>query len=142
MIKKTITYPDYNGVEITEDFYFNLSKTELMEMELGTTGGFIETTTQVLAAKDGPAILKAFKDLVLKSYGQKSPDGKRFIKTPELAESFAQTEAYSQLFYELITDSDAVEKFVNGIIPADMSKKIDQKTLREMNPALADMIKK
>lgn len=124
MLKKTITYSDYNGVERTEDFYFNLSKAEIMEMEMGTTGGLAEMITRIVAAQDTPAIIKIFKDLVLKAYGIKSPDGKRFIKSAELAEEFSQTEAYSILFMELATDADSAAKFVNGIVPADMSKQI------------------
>ena len=118
MLKKTFTYTDYNGVERTEDFYFNLSKAELMEMELSTTGGLAEMINKIVAAQDAPAIVKVFKELVLKSYGQKSADGRRFIKSKELAEEFAQTEVYSQLFMELATDADAASKFVNGIVPA------------------------
>ena len=118
MLKKTITYNDYNGNERTEDFYFNLTKAEIMEMELGTTGGLAEMLTRIVAAQDAPAIIKVFKDLVLKAYGEKSPDGKRFIKSEELSTAFSQTEAYSQLFMELATDADEAAKFVNGIVPA------------------------
>lgn len=117
MLKKTFTYIDYNGVERTEDHYFNLSKAELMEMELSTTGGLAEMINKIVAAQDAPAIVKVFKDLVLKAYGQKSADGRRFIKSKELADEFSQTEAYSQLFMELATDADAAAKFVNGIVP-------------------------
>lgn len=119
MLKKTITYPDYNGVERTEDFYFNLSKAELMEMELSTSGGFAEMINKVISTQDAPSIIRIFKELVLKAYGEKSPDGKRFIKSEKLSEEFSQTEAYSILFMELATDADAAASFVNGIIPAD-----------------------
>lgn len=124
MIKKTITYTDYNGAERTEDFYFNLSKAEVMEMEMSTTGGLAEMITRIVAAQDQPAIIKIFKDLILKAYGVKSPDGKRFIKSEEISTEFSQTEAYSQIFMELATDADAASKFVNGIVPADMAKQI------------------
>lgn len=124
MLKKTITYTDYNGSERTEDFYFNLSKAEIMEMEMSTTGGLAEMIQKIVAAQDAPAIIKIFKDLVLKAYGEKSADGKRFVKSDEISTAFAQTEAYSQLFMELATDADAAAKFVNGIVPADMSKKL------------------
>ena len=117
MLKKTITYTDYNGLERTEDFYFNLSKAEIMEMELSTAGGLAEMIQRIVDAQDAPAIIKVFKDLVLKAYGEKSPDGRRFIKSAEIADSFSQTEAYSQLFMELATDSDAAAAFVNGIVP-------------------------
>ena len=117
MLKKTITYTDYNGVERKEDFYFNLTKAEIMEMEMSTSGGLTEMINRSVAAQDAPAIIKIFKELVLKAYGVKSPDGKRFIKSDELATEFAQTEAYSQLFMELATDADAASAFVNGIVP-------------------------
>ena len=120
MLKKTITYTDYNGLERTEDFYFNLTKAEVMEMEMSTAGGLAETIQRIVAAQDAPAIIKIFKDLVLKAYGEKSLDGKRFIKNEEIKEAFSQTEAYSILFMELATDADAASKFVNGIVPADL----------------------
>ena len=122
MLKKTVTYTDYNGSERTEDFYFNLTKAEIMEMELTTVGGLSAMIEKIVAAKDGPTIIKTFKDLVLKAYGEKSADGRRFIKSPEIAEAFSQTEAYSQIFMELATDDEAAAKFVNGIIPEVGSK--------------------
>lgn len=122
MLKKTITYMDYNGNERTEDFYFNLSKAEVMEMELSTTGGLAEMIQKIIAAQDSPAIIKIFKDLLLKAYGEKSPDGKRFMKTKEITQAFEQTEAYSQLFMELATNADAAAAFVNGIIPQATAK--------------------
>ena len=92
MLKKTITYTDYNGVERKEDFYFNLTKAELMEMEMSTAGGLAETIQKIVDTKDAPSIIKIFKDLVLKAYGEKSADGKRFIKSKGRAEALAQTE--------------------------------------------------
>lgn len=121
MLKKTITYTDYNEVERTEDFYFNLTKAEVMEMEMSTAGGLAETIQRIVAAQDAPAIIKIFKDLVLRAYGEKSPDGKRFIKNDEIKEAFSQTEAYSILFMELATNADAAAEFVNGIVPADIN---------------------
>ena len=117
MLKKTIKYTDYNGIERTEDFLFNLTKAEIMEMELGTTGGLAEKIQRIVDAQDAPAIMEIFKDIILKAYGEKSPDGKRFIKSKELADAFAQTEAYSELFMELATDADAASAFINGIVP-------------------------
>lgn len=117
MLKKTITYTDFNGMERSEDFYFNLTQAEVMEMEMSTVGGLSEMIQRIIAAQDTPSIIKVFKDLVLKSYGEKSADGKRFIKTPEIAEAFSQTEAYSVLFMELATNADSAAAFVNGIIP-------------------------
>lgn len=121
MLKKTITYVDYNGVERTEDHYFNLSKAEIMEMELSTKGGFVEMVKKIVDAQDAPSLIKIFKDLILKAYGEKSPDGRRFIKSPEISDAFSQTEAYSNLFMELATDADAAAKFVNGILPNDLN---------------------
>ena len=118
MLKKTITYVDYNGTERKEDFYFNLSKAEIMEMEMGTTGGMVDMINRIVAAQDAPAIIDVFKKMILTAYGEKSADGKRFIKSKEISEAFSQTEAYSQLFMELATDADAASKFVNGIVPA------------------------
>lgn len=121
MLKKTITYTDYNGVSRTEDFYFNLTKAEIMEMELGTAGGLAGMIQRLIDSQDAPSIIKIFKDLVLKAYGEKSPDGKRFMKSEEISKAFSQTEAYSILFMELATDADAASKFVNGIIPSDIN---------------------
>ena len=129
MLKKTIAYVDYNGMERKEDFYFNLTKAEIMEMEMGTSGGFAEMVQRIVDAKDVPSIIKIFKDLVLKAYGQKSPDGRRFIKNDQLREEFAQTEAYSQLFMELATDDKAAAEFVNGIVPAELSEKVTPATI-------------
>lgn len=121
MLKKTITYTDYNGVERTEDFYFNLTTAEVMEMEMSASGGYGEMLKKIVAAQDAPTIIKVFKELVLKAYGEKSDDGKRFIKNDEIREAFSQTEAYSILFMELATDADAAAKFVNGIMPANLN---------------------
>lgn len=121
MLKKTIKYTDYNGTERTEDFYFNLSAAEITEMELSTTGGLVAMLENVVKAQDGPSIVKIFKEIVLKSYGEKSPDGKRFIKSKELSEAFSQTEAYSKLFMELATDADAAAAFINAVIPSTVA---------------------
>lgn len=122
MLKKTITYIDYDGNERTEDFYFNLSKAELMEMELSMPGGMAQMLNKIVAAQDSEKIIKIFKEIILKAYGEKSPDGKRFIKSEELSTAFSQTEAFSQLFIELATNADAAAQFINGIIPADAPK--------------------
>lgn len=120
MITKTIKYVDYNGTEREEKFLFNLSKAELMEMEMGTTGGLAEAIQKIVEAQDAPQIIKIFKELILKAYGQKSADGKRFIKSKELSEEFSQTEAYSQLFMELATNAEKAAEFVKGIVPGDI----------------------
>lgn len=126
MLTKKIKYTDYNGTEREETFCFNLTKAELMEMEMSTSGGLAEMIQNIVQTQDAPAIIKVFKDLVLKAYGEKSPDGKRFIKMNDagvpLSLGFSQTEAYSQLFMELATDADKAAEFINGIVPADMQQ--------------------
>lgn len=128
MLKKIITYTDYNGIERTEPFYFNLSKAELMEMELGVTGGMTEMLDKIIAAKDAPSLMKTFKEMIMKAYGVKSDDGKRLIKSEELSIAFTQTEAYSVLFMELITDDKAAADFVNGIIPNEIQAEVAAQT--------------
>lgn len=132
MLKKTITYTNYNDEEVTEDFYFNLSKAEIMEMELNTVGGLEAMIQSIINAKDIPSIVKIFKDLILKAYGEKSADGKHFMKSPEISRAFECTEAYSVLFMELSTDADAGSEFINGIIPKDVQKEFAKK-LAEQN---------
>lgn len=124
MLKKNIKYTDYNGVEREEEFLFNLTKAELMEMQMGTNGGLDEMIAALVKTQNMPEIIRIFKEIILKAYGEKSIDGKRFIKIDEkgnpLSVSFSQTEAFSNLFMELATDSKAAADFVNGIIPNDM----------------------
>lgn len=117
MLKLTRTYNDYNGMSRTEDFYFNLTQAEVTEMELSVDGGLVERINRIVAAQDGKQIIAVFKDIILRAYGEKSADGKRFIKNQELRDAFAQTEAYSDLFMELATNAEAAAKFINGVIP-------------------------
>ena len=127
MLKKTITYTDYDGVERTEDFYFNLSKAEIMEMDFSATGGMEKMIKKIVNTKDTKAMIEIFKDIILKSYGEKSSDGRKFIKVLDgrkLSEDFAQTEAYSELFMELATDDKAVAAFINGIIPQNLASEV------------------
>lgn len=134
MLKKTIPYKDYNGVERIEDFYFNLSKAEAMEMELSITGGLTEMIRKIVAAQDTPTIIATFKQIILKAYGEKSPDGRRFIKSEELSKAFSETEAYSILYMELATNANAAAEFVNGIVPKDVDAPMEQQSAK---PALA-----
>jgi hypothetical protein len=122
MLKKTIAYVDYDGNNRTEDFYFNLSKAETTEMEMSIDGGLANSLRKIVQEKDAKRIIESFKDLILRSYGEKSPDGKRFIKNQEMRDAFSQTEAYSELFMELATNADAAANFVNGIIPSVNNK--------------------
>lgn len=134
MLKKTFEFEDYNGVKKKVDHYFNLTKAEIMEMELGTVGGLSEMIQRIVNAQDTPSIVKIFKDLILKAYGEKSADGMRFVKVApdghRLADDFAQTEAYSMLFMELATDSDAAAAFINGIVPTDT--KVSQAQIEQL----------
>jgi len=127
MLKKSITYKDYNNTERTEDFYFNLTKAEVTEMEMAEVGGLAETIKKVIAAQDVPSIIKIFKDLILKAYGEKSPDGKRFMKSEEISNAFSETEAFSILFMEMSEDANAAANFVNGVIPNDLKPVPEQK---------------
>lgn len=117
MIKKTITYTDYNGKSRTEDFYFNLNQAELTEMEVSEEGGMAEMMQRVVKEENMQKLIAIFKDLILRAIGIKSDDGRRFIKNDEIRENFSQTEAYNKLFMELATDADQASKFVNGILP-------------------------
>ena len=137
MLKKPITYTDYNGLERTEEFYFNLSKAEVMEMEMSTAGGLAERINRIVAAQDTPSLIKIFKDLILKAYGEKSADGKKFLKEDEngrpLYKNFEQSEAYSELFMLLATDADEAAKFVNGIVPADVAAAANKSAIAPAN---------
>lgn len=117
MLKKTITYTDYDGLERTEEFRFNLTKAELVDMELTTAGTFSETMKRIIAEKDIIRIAKLFKELLLKSYGVKSDDGKRFVKSQELSEAFSQTEAYNDLYIELLSNPEEAAKFFAEVAP-------------------------
>lgn len=124
MLKKTITYTDYNGVERTEDFYFNFNEAELAEMDLSTPGGMKGMIERIINTQDIPALYAIFKDIIFRGYGEKSPDGKQFIKKAELSTAFMQTEAYNKLVLEILGNADAAAAFVNGMIPATLLEQI------------------
>lgn len=117
MIKKTITYKDYNDTERTEDFYFHLTEAELVDMQMSESGGLGELIQRVTNARDDIVTYNIFKDLFYRAYGEKSPDGKRFIKTKEVKDAFMQTEAASIIFMSLMQNEEEAAAFVNGIIP-------------------------
>jgi hypothetical protein len=117
MLKKTIQYVDYDGNTRKEDFYFNLTKAEIAEMELSTQGGMTKKIEQITMTQNQEELITIFKDMIIKSYGVKSPDGKRFIKSQQLREEFMQTEAYSDLFIELASDAKVAADFINGVLP-------------------------
>lgn len=124
MVVNKIKYTDFNGVEREEEFMFNLTEAEITEMELTTDGGLSESIKKIISAQNTPQIIETFKMLILKSYGEKSADGRRFIKSEELTEAFTQTNAYSQFFMELATDDKAAIAFINGIIPDSMRERV------------------
>ena len=118
MLVKEITYTDYDGNKRTEKFYFNLNESELAELELTTPGGMREWLEKITKSVDKVEIMKTFKKILMASYGEKSPDGKRLVKSEEISTAFTQTEAYNVLFLELINGSDiAMANFINAIVP-------------------------
>lgn len=124
MYKVHEKYTDYDGNERVEDFYFNLTKAEITDMELTTEGGMSAMLNRIIAAKDTSKLIAVFKDLILKSYGQKSADGRRFIKSEELTKEFTETPAYSQIYLRLATDDKAATEFVNNVIPRDLQNEV------------------
>lgn len=120
MLKKSITYETYSGETVTEDFYFHLTKAELVELEMSHKDGLSESLKKIVATEDGKEIIKEFKNIILKAYGQKSDDGRHFIKNDQLRQEFESTEAYSVLFMELVTDADAAAEFVSEVIPREL----------------------
>lgn len=141
MLQKLITYTDYNGNQRSENFYFNLTKAELMDMELGVTGGMRQLLQLIMDKQDIPKIIDAFKEIIFKAYGEKSPDGRRFVKSKELSEAFSQTEAFSDLYMELITDANAAAAFINGIVPAEIRDSMTEEETKEENkPADASVL--
>lgn len=126
MLKETRVYEDYDGVERKEDFYFNLSKAELAEMELSNEGGLENYLQRIVDAKDTSKLIDIFKKLLLKSYGIKSDDGRRFIKSEEISKAFSETPVYSEMFMELATDDIKAANFVKKIVPKDIASEIDK----------------
>lgn len=126
MLKETRTYTSYDGEEITQDFYFNLNKAELMELEIETPGGLSNHIRTVMNTKNAPETIKLFKKLLLAAYGVKSADGKRFIKNDQVRDEFIQTPAYSDMFMELAFDDDKAANFVRGIIPPDLAAEVSK----------------
>lgn len=120
MLKKTIKFTDYDGNPREEDFFFNLNKAELTIMEMSEVGGFKKKMERVIKAQDGPALIKAFQDIIHASYGVKSPDGRQFIKNEEVFEEFRQTEAYSELIMELLSDEKGAADFISKVLPSDV----------------------
>lgn len=143
MLAKKIKYVDYNGDEQERTFLFNLNKAEIAEMEMTTPGGLVNHINKITDAQNLPELTALFKTLILKSYGEKSSDGQRFVKSKELSTEFSETEAYSELFVELISNADAAANFVNGIVPTISNEQIAEaeKKLSPDDPRLV-MLKK
>ena len=128
MLKKNIKYVDYDGNDRAEDFYFNLNKAEVIELQLGTVGGLTKTLEKIVQEKDTSRIIEYFKTIILKAYGEKSADGRRFIKSQELRDAFEQTDAYSELFMELASDAKMAAEFINGVLPKEAADAIGVET--------------
>lgn len=126
MYKKTITYTDYFDVERTEDFYFNLNESELMQLQLSTQRGFYNEMQALVDSHDGPKIMSVFNQIILKAYGEKSKDGRQFIKSPEISKAFSETPAYDKFFMEIIEDPKTASEFINGIVPSKMKLSGDE----------------
>lgn len=126
MYKETITYTDFNDNERTEDFFFHLSKRALIELNLSHEGGLEKKIEKIVKENDAYGIMELFKELIIKSYGVKSEDGKKFNQSQEVVDDFVQSPAYDELFMKLTTDENAAQKFFNGIIPKDLAKQLEE----------------
>lgn len=124
MLKQPITFVDYNGNEVTEDFYFNLNKVELLDLEMSYEDGLEKHLKKLLEKNDGSSIMRIMQDIILKAYGVKSEDGRRFIKNDALREEFVQTEAFSELFMSLALNADKASEFIKQLIPANLADKV------------------
>lgn len=126
MLKKTITYVDYDGIERTEDFYFNLSRSEIILLETTTRGGYASMLQRIIDSKDNVELMNIFTELIKKSYGVKSEDGKHFIKNETVVNDFINSAAFDQMFVEFFTTENAAADFAAGIIPKDGVKGLPQ----------------
>ena len=145
MLKKTISYEDFNGETVSEDFFFHLSKAELVELEMRHEGGLSASLQRMVDAEDGKGIIAEFKNIILTAYGKRSDDGRRFVKNQQLREEFESTEAYSALFMELVTNTDAAIEFINGVIPAGMAEeaaKVATVDLKQVDKATVTVLPK
>ena len=133
MLKKTITYEDFNGDTVSEDFFFHLSKAELVELELSHTGGFTAAMERIVAAEDGKSIIAEFRHLILSAYGKRSDDGRRFIKNQEIRDEFESSEAYSVLFMEILTDTNSAIEFITGVVPKNLAEEAAKITKAEIS---------
>lgn len=126
MLKHECTYKDFNGNEVTDVLYFHLSMPEIIEMEVEKPGGLKAIVEQMIDTKNYRDLVQLFKDLLLRSYGRKSEDGKRFIKTEEDRLNFSQSAAYNKMYLDLATDAAFGAKFITGLMPAEMSEEVNK----------------
>jgi len=139
MLKKTITYEDWNGTERTEDFYFNLTRVEVMELEygIGDSTSLTESISRIVKSQDMGTIIRTIKEIILKAYGQKSSDGLRFVKNDEIREAFEQNPAFDILYMEMATNPEYAAEFITGIMPASLRENLgsdpSKKLLNRMN---------
>ena len=125
MIKWTIKFTDYNDNEVSEDFYFNLNKAELTDMQFKVNGAYSQFIERIVNTRDTQKLGEEFKSLILNSYGEKSDDGRRFKKSQEIRDDFEQSPAYPVLYMELLSDADKASKFVKGILPKDLQGELE-----------------
>ena len=124
MLKREITYENYDGVEVKETFYFNLTRSEIIMMSMEEDGDIAERLQSILDKKDGKLIVKTFHDLILRAYGEKSADGRRFVKSSELSKAFSETPAFDVMFEEMMMNPDKALEFVNALIPKDYRQQV------------------
>lgn len=126
MLKRTIEYENYDGVTVKEDFYFNLSRSEITMMEMEEDGGLSAKLKAIVDKKDGKLIMKTFRDILLRSYGEKTPDGRRFMKSEEISKAFSETPAYDAIFVELVTNPEKALDFINQVMPNEAIQKLNE----------------
>ena len=134
MYKITETYTDYDDNQRTEDFYFNYSEAELADLQFSVSGGLAGMINKIIKTNDMPKLVELFRELIQKAYGEKSNDGRRFIKSPELTKEFTETVAYSQIYMRLATDSKAAQEFINKVVPKSMKDKMQQANQQNVVP--------
>lgn len=142
MIKKTVKYEDFNGETVKEDLYFHLSKAELMDLEVGSESKFSDRLKEISENQSAGEVLSIFKELLQNSYGERSEDGKHFVKNDRIREQFASSEAYSELLFELISDADEAARFVNGLLPASLVKEAESRIKAEGDPKKTEALEK
>lgn len=135
MLKRPITYTDFEDNVVTDIYYFHVSKSELIETEMSTEGGLADTLKRIVETKDKPGLIAEFKRLILWAYGEKSADGKSFVKNEELRTKFSQTAAYDALFFDLATNEKSALDFINGILPSEMRGDFEKAMLMQQTPS-------